>query len=182
MHDFKEYNRELTEVLTTRDIDKLIEFADKWAFTMKSKKLQDLRNQPREFVERVMHNMICAKKSIPIEIRRKSERWLNNPFIKLAGKMKLVAKDNPITEDTYQMPHSRHWIDFSSGLKICFTLKTFFEDGPKWHLSASKVGRKIKQNEIDNLIAAFFDDSKPIESHSGLSDPNILHFWQKADT
>ncbi|TEB04775.1 hypothetical protein Psch_03537 [Pelotomaculum schinkii] len=164
----------------------LVKFVNKWAFKIQSKKLHKLEKEPKEFVELIMHQMIVANDNIPDSIKSESDKWLKergsqfNSFIKLARKMRLVAKENPIAEDNEDMPHSRHWATFPSGLKICFTLRDSVE-GSMWHLSVSKIGGIITQDEIKSLVVAFFDHEKPIKKLRGTYDSNIVHFFQPID-
>ncbi|ABO49529.1 hypothetical protein Dred_0994 [Desulforamulus reducens MI-1] len=188
---YKLYNKELGEVLRTRNIDQLIEFCNKWATKIELQYLAELKNQPRDFAELVMHQMILAKKDMPEEIKQESEEWIKkyrlakygstNPLTELAREMTLVAKENPIIEDTFEMPHSRHWVDLPSGLRLCFTLKRLPDEIPFWHLSMSKEQGGILQEEIDNCVDAFFDKEREIDHQSGTINNGVLHFFQDAE-
>ena len=70
------YRNELRKILLTRDPDKLIEFSNEWAAKVENKRMSELKNQPREFVELAMHEMIAGISNIPDEIREESEKWL----------------------------------------------------------------------------------------------------------
>jgi hypothetical protein len=73
---YKEYRRELKKVLMTKDPDRLIEFSNQWATKIKNERMSRLKDQPRHFVELVMHQMIAGISNIPDEIRKESEKWL----------------------------------------------------------------------------------------------------------
>ena len=202
---FREYRDELRKVLLTRDPDKLIEFSNEWAAKVKNERMPELKNQPKEFVELVMHEMITGISNIPDKIRAESEKWLeefrqNHPdpddvpddnlideaiymVHKQVTRLKQMADRYPYL-DSSKAPDVRHFADLP-GLgapRICFTKVDRDGDG-KWfyHLSVSSPEGRVDDSSVQFILNAFDSPQSVTETPGKVNGGAIRHFWWPCD-
>ena len=112
---------------------------------------------------------------------------------KITYQMKEMAKIFPLTESDLSIKDKtkiakrleKHCVTLSRGLRMIFTLEEI--DGKKeWHLSLSRENVAPSDRECKICCRAFFGSEVPEkilkESGDVGEDPNIRHFYVKADS
>lgn len=108
------------------------------------------------------------------------ERKKNNPLFPLATQLIKTAKKHPVPLSSSEMPHKRHWVDLSSGTRLCFTLNVDSGEVAIWHLSLSNANGIVPQDEINACAEVFFDPENPIRTQRGSFNGGVIHLFQTA--
>ena len=170
----EEYQEELKKVLLTRDPDKLVELSNEWAPKLDNERMAEFKDQPRDLVELVMHQMIAGISGIPNDIRAESEKWLeeyhrnNQPDTTQADEayQKLFEEVSHLIQtadeyphlDSSEIPDARHFavLPGPGAPRICFTKQDVNGDG-NWfyHLSISSSEGDVDDTSAQFILMAF---------------------------